>query len=59
MGWFSILKSTFYHVTSKSSADSIIREGRMKKGKNRNKKGVSKRNLEAGDISLEARPVHG
>lgn len=41
MGWFSILKSTFYHVTSKSNADSIIREGRMKKGKNRNKMGES------------------
>lgn len=41
MSWQLILKSPFYHVTSKSNADSIIREGKMRKGRNRNKMGQS------------------
>ena len=36
MDWQTILKSPFYHVTSKDNANAIIREGKMRKGRNRN-----------------------
>tara|TARA_R110001592_G_scaffold8366_12_gene45825 strand:+ start:3181 stop:3579 length:399 start_codon:yes stop_codon:yes gene_type:complete len=41
MDWQTILKSPFYHVTSKDNANAIIREGKMRKGRNRNNMGQS------------------